>query len=95
MRTLSAVPFTIPDTQMPKQFSGFVCVVFAGERVHAGCDANSADDAYWDAVRSARLSMADACAVDKSIDPRAHAGSVLMFQVESDPEIRVLVGEED
>jgi hypothetical protein len=81
-RKLTPHPFEIPDVQRPKLFTGFLCVLFAGERCHAGVDTNSSEDAYWDAIRSARLSMADACAVDKTIDPSAHAGSVLMFRVE-------------
>ena len=81
MVTLTQVAFTIPDVKMPKRFTGFLCVLFAGEKFHSGCDVNSDEDAYWDAVRSARLSMIDACAVDKSVDPSPHAGSVLMLSV--------------
>ena len=82
MATLAQVAFEIPNVKMPKRFTGFLCVLFAGEKFHSGCDVNSDEDAYWDAVRSARLSMIDACAVDKSVDPAAHVGSVLMFFVQ-------------
>lgn len=82
---LTAHPFVIPNVQLPKQFSGFLCVLFAGERYHCGLDTNSSEDAFWDAVRSARLSMADACAVDKSLDPSVHPASVMVFRVVANP----------
>ena len=82
MTNLVSIPFTVPDIRNPRPFSGFVCILYAGDRFHSGCDSNSPEDAYWNAVDSARRAMQLTVAVEKDFDPCVWAGTVQMFGVQ-------------
>ena len=74
-------PFEIPNHRNPRPFVGFLCILYAGDRWHSGCDTNNSDDAYWSAVDSARRAMQLTVAVEHDFDPSVYAATVQMFRV--------------